>query len=103
LAQVQPEAGRWDWRHADEPLEYLLSLGISPQVDLVHYGLPAWLEGAYLNPDYPEYVAEFAAPCKPVSWTDPLVHAAERAAHHCLVLRPARLVATPPKKLAWFC
>jgi beta-glucosidase len=27
----------------------------------VHYGLPAWIDGAYLHPDYPEHVAEFAA------------------------------------------
>jgi beta-glucosidase len=59
--KIEPEPGRWDWRHADEPLDCLLSLGISPQVDLVHYGLPHWLEGAYLNPDYPARVAEFAA------------------------------------------
>ena len=32
-----------------------------PVVDLVHYGLPAWIDGAYLNPDYPEFVAEYAS------------------------------------------
>ena len=26
-----------------------------PQVDLVHYGLPGWIEGAFLNPDYPRW------------------------------------------------
>jgi beta-glucosidase/6-phospho-beta-glucosidase/beta-galactosidase len=59
--RIQPEPGRWEWRHADEPLERMLDLGIAPQVDLVHYGLPAWIEGAYLNPDYPDLVAEYAA------------------------------------------
>jgi len=59
--RVQPERGRWDWAHADRPLERLLELGIAPQVDLVHYGLPGWIEGAYLNPDYPALVAEYAA------------------------------------------
>ncbi len=59
--KVQPEKGKWDWRHADEPLERLLELGISPQVDLVHYGLPGWIDGAYLNASYPAYVAEYAA------------------------------------------
>jgi beta-glucosidase/6-phospho-beta-glucosidase/beta-galactosidase len=59
--RIQPEKGRWDWRHADEPLERLLEYGISPQVDLVHYGLPGWIDGAYLNAGYPDLVAEYAA------------------------------------------
>ncbi len=59
--RIQPERGRWDWTHADRPLERLLELGIAPQVDLVHYGLPGWIDGAYLNPDYPALVAEYAA------------------------------------------
>lgn len=58
--RIQPSRDLWDWRHADEPLGRMLELGISPQVDLVHYGLPGWIEGAYLNPDYPELVADFA-------------------------------------------
>jgi beta-glucosidase/6-phospho-beta-glucosidase/beta-galactosidase len=45
----------------DGPLERLLELGIQPVVDLVHYGLPSWIEGAYLNPDYDRFVAEYAA------------------------------------------
>jgi beta-glucosidase len=59
--RIQPAEKQWDWRHADEPLERLLDLGIAPQVDLVHYGLPRWIENAYLNPDYPQRVAEYAA------------------------------------------
>jgi beta-glucosidase len=59
--RIQPAPDRWEWQHADEPLEHLLELGIAPQVDLVHYGLPGWIEGAYLNPDYPSRVAEYAA------------------------------------------
>ncbi|HWJ07091.1 MAG TPA: family 1 glycosylhydrolase [Steroidobacteraceae bacterium] len=59
--RINPARGVWDFRWADEPLERLLELGIAPVVDLVHYGLPAWIEGAYLNPDYPELVAEYAA------------------------------------------
>jgi len=39
----------------------LLELGIQPVVDLVHYGLPAWIDGAYLHPDYERFVAEYAA------------------------------------------
>lgn len=59
--RINPARSVWDFRWADEPLERLLDLGIAPVVDLVHYGLPAWIERAYLNPDYPERVAEYAA------------------------------------------
>ncbi len=59
--RIQPGRHRWEWRYADEPLERLLELGIAPQVDLIHYGLPAWIERAYLHPDYPAYAADYAA------------------------------------------
>jgi beta-glucosidase/6-phospho-beta-glucosidase/beta-galactosidase len=59
--RINPRAGVWEWRWADEPLEKLLELGIAPIVDLVHYGLPPWIENAFLNPDYPKYVAEYAS------------------------------------------
>jgi beta-glucosidase/6-phospho-beta-glucosidase/beta-galactosidase len=59
--RLQPARDRWEWKHADEPLERMLELGIAPQVDLVHYGLPPWIDNAYLNPDYPKLVAEYAA------------------------------------------
>src|SRR5690606_1964853 len=38
-----------------------LDRGIAPIVDLVHYGLPAWIDGAYLNPNYADHVADYAA------------------------------------------
>lgn len=59
--RIEPERGRWDWSFPDKTLSHLLDLGVDPIVDLVHYGLPPWLDGAYLNPDYPERVAEYAA------------------------------------------
>lgn len=58
--RIEPERGRWVWDFPDQTLERLLALGIHPIVDLVHYGLPPWIEGAFLNPEYPHYVAEFA-------------------------------------------
>jgi len=36
-------------------------LGIEPIVDLVHYGLPSWIENAYLHPDFSRYMSEYAA------------------------------------------
>jgi beta-glucosidase len=59
--RIQPEPNRWEWRFADETLERLLELRVAPQVDLVHYGLPHWIEDAFLHPDYPRLVSEYAA------------------------------------------
>jgi beta-glucosidase/6-phospho-beta-glucosidase/beta-galactosidase len=58
--RIQPSPDRWDWSFADKALGRLLELGVDPIVDLVHYGLPSWIDGAYLNPRYPEHVAEYA-------------------------------------------
>ncbi len=57
---VQPQRGVWEWSFADKALGALLERGIEPIVDLVHYGLPPWIDEAYLNPEYPELVAEYA-------------------------------------------
>ena len=59
--RVQPSRKTWDWSFADATLWRLIELGIAPIVDLVHYGLPPWIERAYLHPDYPSYVSEYAA------------------------------------------
>jgi len=59
--KVNPAPGRWDFTWVDGPLERLLELGIQPVVDLVHYGLPAWIDGAYLHADYDRFVSEYAA------------------------------------------
>ena len=59
--RVNPGPERWDWEWADRPLERLLELGVDPIVDLVHYGVPDWIEGAYLHPDFPARMAEYAA------------------------------------------
>lgn len=59
--RIQPAPGKWDWTFADQTLEHLLELGIDPIVDLVHYGLPPWIENAFLNPDFPKLMAEYAA------------------------------------------
>ena len=59
--RIQPARNQWDFSFADKTLEYLLERGIDPIVDLVHYGLPPWLEHAFLNDDFPKYMAEYAA------------------------------------------
>jgi beta-glucosidase/6-phospho-beta-glucosidase/beta-galactosidase len=58
--RVNPAPGKWDWSWPDRTLSCLLELGIQPVVDLVHYGLPGWIEGAYLHPDFHRLMAEYA-------------------------------------------
>ncbi len=92
--KIQPARDQWDWRWADGPLEQLIELGIDPIVDLVHYGTPAWIDGAFTNPEYPALVAEFAR--RVAERYQGRIHCytpAQRASHHRLVLRPAGLVA----------
>jgi beta-glucosidase len=59
--RINPAPGVWDFTWADAPLERLLELGIQPIVDLVHYGLPPWIEGAFLHPDFDRFMAEYSA------------------------------------------
>jgi beta-glucosidase len=58
--KIQPRAGVWDWEFVDRAIDRLLELGIEPIVDLVHYGLPPWIDGAFLNGDFPRLMAEYA-------------------------------------------
>ncbi len=59
--RIQPAPDRWDWDFADRAIDRLLGFGVEPIVDLVHYGLPPWLDGAYLHPDFAHRMAEYAA------------------------------------------
>ncbi len=59
-SRVQPAPNVWDWGFVDAALGRMLELKIDPIVDLVHYGLPPWIERAFLHPDYPRFVAEYA-------------------------------------------
>lgn len=59
--RINPAPGVWAFEWADRPLERLLELGIVPIVDLVHYGVPPWLDRAYLAPDFAARMAEYAA------------------------------------------
>ncbi len=59
--RVQPSRGKWDWSWPDQTFDLMLEKGIEPIVDLVHYGVPAWLEGGLLDRDFPERMAEYGA------------------------------------------
>jgi beta-glucosidase/6-phospho-beta-glucosidase/beta-galactosidase len=98
--RIQPEPNRWDWSFADEALGRLLALGVAPQVDLVHYGVPRWMEGAFLNADYPSHVAEYAGRLAErfrgrVTWYTPL-NEPRITAWYC-----GRLGWWPPFRKSW--
>ena len=51
--------GRYDWSFADLVMAEIKRLGITPIVDLLHFGLPDWL-GNFQNPEFPLRFAEYA-------------------------------------------
>jgi beta-glucosidase/6-phospho-beta-glucosidase/beta-galactosidase len=51
---------RYDWSFTDEVMAEMQRLGITPILDLMHFGLPDWL-GNFQNPEMPLKFAEYAA------------------------------------------
>src|SRR5436305_3574468 len=51
--------GKYDWSFADETFAELKRLGITPIVDLCHFGVPDWV-GNFQNPDWPELFGQYA-------------------------------------------
>ena len=49
----------YDWSFTDEVLPVLQQLGITPILDLCHFGVPDWI-GDFQNEDWPQYFAEYA-------------------------------------------
>ena len=59
--RVEPAPGQFDWSWTDQVLPYLVhDLGITPILDLMHYGCPFWLSREFDNPAYPQAVAAYA-------------------------------------------
>src|SRR3712207_5945173 len=59
--RVNPAPGQFDWRWVDEVVDDMVSVkGIRLIADLLHYGTPLWMEDAFVDPDYPQRVAEYA-------------------------------------------
>jgi beta-glucosidase/6-phospho-beta-glucosidase/beta-galactosidase len=59
-SRLNPAPGQWDWLWADMRIDALLWSSIAPFTDLLRYGLPRWLQGTFLNPDFPSLFADFA-------------------------------------------
>lgn len=51
--------GKYDWAFTDLTFNKLKELGVTPIVDLCHFGLPDWM-GNFQNPDFPAWFAEYA-------------------------------------------
>ncbi len=51
--------GHYDWAFADQAFGEMRRLGITPIVDLCHFGIPDWL-GNFQNPEFPHFFAEYA-------------------------------------------
>ena len=51
--------GSYDWSFVDETFGDLRRRGITPVVDLCHFGVPDW-SGNFQNPDFPRLFAEYA-------------------------------------------
>lgn len=59
--RVQPAPNQWDWAWTDQALDYLVNAkGLTPILDLMHYGTPLWLDNSFINAGYPQRVAEYA-------------------------------------------
>lgn len=59
--RVEQLPGEFDWRWTDEVLPYIVEeLGITPIVDLMHYGCPFWLRREFASAEYPSAVARYA-------------------------------------------
>lgn len=52
---------RYDWSFCDEVLARMAELGLSPILDLCHFGMPDWLGNSFQNPEFPEAFAKYAA------------------------------------------
>ncbi|MBV9490448.1 MAG: family 1 glycosylhydrolase, partial [Verrucomicrobia bacterium] len=59
-ATVQPAPDRWDWSWCDERFNEAARLGIQLIVDLVHFGVPAWLPDAFGDLNLPDAMETFA-------------------------------------------
>jgi beta-glucosidase/6-phospho-beta-glucosidase/beta-galactosidase len=51
--------GAYDWSFIDEAMEAMRARGVTPIIDLCHFGLPDWLEN-FQNPEVPEALAAYA-------------------------------------------
>ena len=58
--RVNPRPHEYDWSWTDQAVDLLGVLGITPIVDLFHYGTPLWIERGIMNPIFGEMQGWYA-------------------------------------------
>jgi beta-glucosidase/6-phospho-beta-glucosidase/beta-galactosidase/glycosyltransferase involved in cell wall biosynthesis len=58
--QIEKTPGTYDWSWFDERLELARELGIELILDLIHFGVPAWLPDAFGDVDFPVALERFS-------------------------------------------
>jgi beta-glucosidase len=58
--RVNPRPHEYDWSWTDQAIDLMQQLGITPIVDLFHYGTPLWIEGGIMNPIFGEMQGWYA-------------------------------------------
>ncbi|HYC54119.1 MAG TPA: family 1 glycosylhydrolase [Candidatus Binatia bacterium] len=56
---IHRAAGSYDWSFADEAMAEIRRQGITPILDLLHFGVPDWL-GDFQNPELPLHFGDYA-------------------------------------------
>src|SRR4051812_23698935 len=56
---LEPNRGEFNWQMADERLAEFEKLGITPLLDVMHFGTPLWLKQAVGDPLFPEALERF--------------------------------------------
>ena len=56
--KVQKGPGKYDWEFADAAMKEIKRLGITPILDLMHFGVPDFI-GDFQNPELPMHFAEY--------------------------------------------
>jgi len=58
--RTNPQPHEYDWAWTDSVLDLMTALGLTPIVDLFHYGTPRWIEGGFMHPLFGEIQSWYA-------------------------------------------
>jgi len=56
--KVHQGVGKYDWSFTDEVMNEIQRLGITPILDLLHFGVPDWM-GNFQNPELPIFFSDY--------------------------------------------
>jgi len=59
--EVETAPGRYEWDRVDAVFDECSRLGLEPIWDLVHFGVPAYLDGGYFAEDFTAALSSYAA------------------------------------------